>query len=376
MEEYLTKSEFSDRSRNAYLAKRSFNKQLGLVEAKYPQLWKELHRFSLNSLRNFGFRKRNTMTSVIQDEITNVVLELKSSVKEYNGIHKFDGYFTVSILNIIWSILAGKRYEHNDSKLLRLVKVTRNIMEAFSVDNLLMAYPEWKNWFPNWTGMTELIDERRMLGLFKTHPENLVDEFLREAEKHEKETTSNTLTWCILFLMLNPRVQRKLQEEIDSVVPQGTFPTVDQESQLHYLRAVLAETHRMNSETHVSAHGPPSADKRCGTYISAHLHAVHYDKRYWKDPQTFRPERFIDGNGNFKSDPRLKPFGFGKRMCPGESLVSMNLMYFVCALLRNFTFQPVPNELPPSTEPVPGASVGPHPFQAWIECRTKNLNEI
>lgn len=35
------------------------------------------------------------------------------------------------------------------------------------------------------------------------------------------ETTSNTLSWTVLFLMLNPHVQKKLHEEISRIIPKG-----------------------------------------------------------------------------------------------------------------------------------------------------------
>lgn len=35
------------------------------------------------------------------------------------------------------------------------------------------------------------------------------------------ETTSNLLSWTILFLILNPHVQEKLHEEISRMVPKG-----------------------------------------------------------------------------------------------------------------------------------------------------------
>lgn len=41
------------------------------------------------------------------------------------------------------------------------------------------------------------------------------------------ETTSNTLSWTILFLILNPHVQDKLFEEISRIVPRGEQITLD-----------------------------------------------------------------------------------------------------------------------------------------------------
>lgn len=36
------------------------------------------------------------------------------------------------------------------------------------------------------------------------------------------------------------------------------------------------------------------------------------DKEHWGDPETFRPERFLDTKGNIIQDDWLIPFGLGK----------------------------------------------------------------
>ncbi|CAL8124694.1 unnamed protein product [Orchesella dallaii] len=416
MEEYLTKTEFSDRYCNAWMQERTFHKQLGIIFGKYPDPWQEMRRFSIRTLRDFGYGKRNKMLSVIHDELTDIVYELKTSINENNGIHNFDScYFTISTLNVLWSMLAGVRYEHRDPKLLRILKVMQEMMESCNFGNsFLLAYPQWKDWFPNWTGMTlqrncfkemngfcqEFIEERRKLGIYKTEPENVVDEFLAEIDAHQhdsdtpytdqqliaimndlfmtgSESTSQTLGWCILYLIHNPKVQEKLQAEIDSVVPKGTFPVPEHESQLHYVRATLAETHRLGSVAPLLGPRVAGTDTFCGsyfirkgTYIIANMHGVFRDKKHWKDPENFRPERFLDNGGNFKNDNWLKPFGFGKRACLGEPLASMNLLYYVTILLQNFSFFPAPNESMPSTEPVVGVTNGHQPFRALIKCRS------
>lgn len=54
-------------------------------------------------------------------------------------------------------------------------------------------------------------------------------------------------------------------------------------------------------------------DKRipAGTLVMNNLYSVHMDPEYWKDPHTFRPERFINPDGSFHKDERLIPFGKG-----------------------------------------------------------------
>ena len=54
------------------------------------------------------------------------------------------------------------------------------------------------------------------------------------------------------------------------------------------------------------------------TAIYGNFWAVMHDKNYWKDPETFRPERFIDSDGQFIRDDRCVPFSLGKRYCIGQ----------------------------------------------------------
>ena len=60
------------------------------------------------------------------------------------------------------------------------------------------------------------------------------------------------------------------------------------------------------------------------TAIYANIWAVMHDKFYWKDPEIFRPERFIDSDGQFRRDDRCIPFSLGKRYCIGQ--VKLNVV--------------------------------------------------
>jgi cytochrome P450 len=51
-----------------------------------------------------------------------------------------------------------------------------------------------------------------------------------------------------------------------------------------------------------------------GTEIYFHMPATHYNPRYWKDPHTFRPERFLE---DWPRDAFL-PFSSGARACLGR----------------------------------------------------------
>jgi cytochrome P450 len=56
------------------------------------------------------------------------------------------------------------------------------------------------------------------------------------------------------------------------------------------------------------------------TVVLASIFNLHNDKGIWGDPENFRPERFLGGDGklNLKNDFSL-PFGAGRRLCAGET---------------------------------------------------------
>ena len=86
------------------------------------------------------------------------------------------------------------------------------------------------------------------------------------------------------------------------------------------------------------------------------LWAVHNDPDYWKEPDIFKPERFIDEKGNFVKSSHLVAFSVGPRHCLGEQLARMEVFLFLVSLVQNFEFLPDPDsgELPPLDCPVSG----------------------
>ena len=48
------------------------------------------------------------------------------------------------------------------------------------------------------------------------------------------------------------------------------------------------------------------------TLVFSMLCQVMNDPEYWKDPDQFIPERFINSEGKFQGSERLVPFGIGE----------------------------------------------------------------
>lgn len=53
-----------------------------------------------------------------------------------------------------------------------------------------------------------------------------------------QETTTTTLAWALVFVILYPETQRKIQEELDRVVGCNRYVTMDDKPKLHYINAV------------------------------------------------------------------------------------------------------------------------------------------
>ncbi|KAH9172715.1 cytochrome P450 [Lactarius sanguifluus] len=144
------------------------------------------------------------------------------------------------------------------------------------------------------------------------------------------ETTAHTLCFTFALLALYPDEQERLYQQIKGIMTDlNGIPTYEDMNRFTLSLAALYETLRMfppvpgipkyaaedTSLTVDNADGGKTTfPVPSGTDIQFHVSALHYNPRYWKDPHTFRPERFL---GEWPRDAFL-PFSAGARGCLGR----------------------------------------------------------
>ncbi|NXG67233.1 CP2CL protein, partial [Hemiprocne comata] len=361
------------------------NNGLGIIFSNNNE-WLQVRRFALSTLRNFGMGKR-TIEERIQEE-TEYLLE---EIRETNGT-PFDATFMLScaVSNIICCIVFGKRYDYKDKDFLALMNNMNNIFELMNSHwgQLYQMFPKILDYLPG--PHNKIFAEFDALKAFvskevKIHqasldfssPQDFIDCFLSKMQEEKEnpnstfhmknlitssfdlfiagtETTSTTIRYGLLLLLKYPKIQEKVQEEIDRVVGRSRKPCVADRTQMPYTDAVVHEIQRFISLIPLSVPHTVKKDT-CfreyvipkGTTIFPVLSSVLHDDKEFPNPNEFNPEHFLNKNGTFKKSEFFMPFSAGKRICPGEGLARMEIFLFTAIILQNFTLKPVidPQEL-------------------------------
>ncbi|XP_052569417.1 cytochrome P450 2C29-like [Peromyscus californicus insignis] len=283
-------------------------------------IWKDMRRFSLMTLRNLGMGKRS-MEGLVQEEAQYLVGELRKT----NG-SPCDPTFILACApcNVISSIIFQSRFDYKDQDFL-------NLMEKLQENNKILSSPwiqENCNYQLNYTLENLAVT---VTNLFAAGT----------------ETTSTTLRYALLLLLKHPHVTEKVQEEIDRVVGRHRSPCMKDRSHMPYTDAMIHEVQRCINLVPSNMPRAVTCDIKFrnyfipkGTNILISLSSVLRDNKEFPNPEMFDPGHLLDKNGNFKKSDYFIPFSIGKRMCAGESLARMELFLFLTNILQNFKLKP------------------------------------
>lgn len=155
------------------------------------------------------------------------------------------------------------------------------------------------------------------------------------------DTTSAVLAWAIDRVLREPGVLGELRAELDTVV--GDAPLgYEHLRSLRYLHGVVQETLRLDPPGVVAPRTVlRDFDFRgyripAGTMVMYSAFLTGRDPRVWRDPDAFRPGRWIEGHPD-REDPgpaASVAFGGGPRRCLGLVLATTELSVILAELVR------------------------------------------
>jgi cytochrome P450 len=163
------------------------------------------------------------------------------------------------------------------------------------------------------------------------------------------ETTANALTWTWYLLSENPSVEKRLHDEVDSVIPKDQVPRTEDANSLQYTRQVFTESMRLYPPAWIV---PREAIRDCeigrylipkGGQVVVSQFVNHHDPRFFPDPERFDPDRWAPEDE--KNLPKFAyfPFGGGSRSCVGEPFAWMEGILLLATIGRKWSMRHLKN---------------------------------
>ena len=162
------------------------------------------------------------------------------------------------------------------------------------------------------------------------------------------QTTSTWCYWVVYALSKNLKIQEKVHDDVSKYSP-GSDGDICAEhvEKMDYLRAFLQEVLRLYPpagfipritrfrEVLDGVTVPPS------TRVIVAPHLLHRHGKYWDDPESFLPERWLSVSEEEAARRRFAflPFSLGGRNCIGQYFATLEAQLIVAALVRAFRFE-------------------------------------
>ncbi|XP_014487468.1 PREDICTED: cytochrome P450 6j1-like [Dinoponera quadriceps] len=165
------------------------------------------------------------------------------------------------------------------------------------------------------------------------------------------ETSSSALTFVGFHLAAYPEVQKKLREEVMTVLSKHNgILTYDALREMAYMDQVISESQRIvptigfmnricTDATELRGSDGIVCSVEPGTNILIPVHGLQEDPCYWENPHVFDPERFDPSKKHSIERFAFLPFGEGPRICVGMRMGLLQMKACLAVLLRKFSLE-------------------------------------
>ncbi|KAH9952752.1 cytochrome P450 [Russula dissimulans] len=183
--------------------------------------------------------------------------------------------------------------------------------------------------------------------LHGTAQPSLALESLQESEKlgaPEREKVEEVIAGALGSMYLAGVDTIMAQKQLDAVTGRERLPTFEDRPSLPIIDAICKEVLRWGATVPVAVPHASTEDDIYegffipkGSLVIGNAWAILHDPVRYPEPDSFKPERFLDPDGTLHDDPVLATaYGFGKRICPGRHFVDITLFIVVASLLSVF----------------------------------------
>ena len=177
------------------------------------------------------------------------------------------------------------------------------------------------------------------------------------------ETTAVALSWTWYLLAQHPDVDARLADELREVLG-GRAPSVADLPRLKYAGMAVAESMRLYPPAYGIGRQAARATEIAGQAIApddiliAPTWVVHRDRRWFEEPEAFRPERWAGDLAQRLPRFAYFPFGGGPRQCIGNTFAQMEAVLLLAAIGQRFRLSLVPGQ---RITPAPYITLRPEP---------------
>ncbi|KAG9331505.1 hypothetical protein JZ751_018908 [Albula glossodonta] len=344
---------------------------------KYGEAWVLHKRICKNALRSFSQAKAqdSSCSCLLEEHVREEAVRMVDALR--SGTDPAVSLVT-SVANVACGLCFGKRYDHGDREFLEIVDINNEVLRLFASGNLADFFPIFR-YLPSPSlrkvvkhihRMNSFIEQniQEHLSTFdKNCIRDITDALIALCEDRQEDRGTSMLSnsqimhtvndifgagfdtiiaglqWSLLYLIKFPDIQAKIYQEIDEKIGSDRLPSFEDKPKMPLMEAFIYEVFRHASYV-------PFTIPHCTTQnivlngyfipkdtcIFINQYQVNHDKDLWGDPDSFRPERFLNESGQLSKDltEKVMIFGMGKRRCLGDSFARLEMFIFLTTLLH------------------------------------------
>lgn len=154
-------------------------------------------------------------------------------------------------------------------------------------------------------------------------------------------TPAANLSWTLHTLERHPAEADRIRAEIEEVGLPRIFD--DPLSAAPRLFATIREVLRLNSPWMLQREVPRDIEVgdviiEGGQRVVFSPYLLHRDTRWWNDPESFTPDRWLGSERPYR-ERAFRPFGGGPRACPGAQVGWVQMVAALATLLEAYDFR-------------------------------------